>query len=210
MPTLNPTAPLHLRAGETSLVLCWPDPEALPVVAHWGADLGECTEDELAQLASALVPPTVSDQMEAVPLCTLLPDPSRAWYGTPGFELVLHGAADHSITQLRHLRTETVTDTSLTISSVPTDWPEAVTVTVELEMFGTGLLRQRASVEVTGDEPVEVVSLTLAMPVPTPPPRFSTWPGTTCASATPSAHRSRSAPTCATPEGGAPACRHRR
>ena len=166
MSELDPTHPLHLRAGDTSLVLSWPDAQTLPVVAHWGANLGECGEDELGQLISAQVPPTVSDQVEAVPLCTLLPDPSRAWYGTPGFELVIRGDTAHPITQLRHLRTERISDTSIAIVSVPTDWPEALTVTIELQMFATGMVRQRATVEVMGDEPIEVVSLTPAMPVP--------------------------------------------
>ena len=48
---------VHLRAGTVSLVL---DARGggLPVVVHWGAPLGELSEEDLTALADAAVPPT--------------------------------------------------------------------------------------------------------------------------------------------------------
>ena len=41
--------PVHLRRGGVSLVLAYDDRD-LPMIVHWGADLGELSDDHLADL----------------------------------------------------------------------------------------------------------------------------------------------------------------
>ena len=70
---------LHLRSGGVSLLLQL-SPTALPVVRHWGADLGE--------LAGRTDPWTALDAVE--PLFCLIPEPGDVWRADPA----LSGARD--------------------------------------------------------------------------------------------------------------------
>jgi hypothetical protein len=72
------TAPVHRRAGGVSLVLdCSGD--RLPRVLYWGADLGEVSDEELADLAVASV-------RQLVTTATVSRDPAghRCRGGPPG------------------------------------------------------------------------------------------------------------------------------
>ena len=55
--------PIHLRAGGVSVVLTT-DGERLPAVLHWGADLGDLTAADLAELARAGVPAPVPNDLD--------------------------------------------------------------------------------------------------------------------------------------------------
>ena len=74
---------VHLRADGVSLVLDG-EPDLLPAVLHWGADLGSTTDDDLRALRSVLVPPVVPNTMdEPVRLCVLAQH-ADGWAGLPG------------------------------------------------------------------------------------------------------------------------------
>ena len=66
------TSLLHLRSGGVSLLLEL-SPTGLPVVRHWGADLGE--------LAGRTAPWTALSAVE--PLFCIVPSPSEAWRADP-------------------------------------------------------------------------------------------------------------------------------
>lgn len=159
------TTPLHLRSAGTSLLLASPAPGRLPVVCHWGDDLGELTESEARQLVEALVPPVVSDQIEGTPECTLAPDPSLAWFGTPGFELTV-GRRPVSQMQLREATlTQRPDHQLLRLVATDADATTGPELILELRMHHWGLVSHRISVRAT-DEPVRVASLTPTLPVP--------------------------------------------
>ncbi|HEV3397741.1 MAG TPA: alpha-galactosidase, partial [Actinomycetes bacterium] len=75
---------IHLRAGGVSLVL---DARAgveepLPVVLHWGPDLGEGLDGDA--LAEALVPPAAHSAVDRPVRRRLLPMPADGWRLRPG------------------------------------------------------------------------------------------------------------------------------
>lgn len=163
------TRPIYLRHGGVSLLLAATSPDALPQVLHWGNDLGELESDEIASLISALTPPEVSDQINGVPILTLLPDPSYAWYGTPGFSLTL--ADGNPVTRLEVVDIETSQIESdrkgsvVLITAEDADRGDGPTVKIELEMFGSGLIRIRATVAAR-EAALAVGAITPLLPVP--------------------------------------------
>jgi alpha-galactosidase len=154
---------VHLRAAGVSLLLDCTG-TALPRVVHWGADLGALTDDTLAALAAAdRQQHTGSTQDTPVPLA-LLPEASAGWLGTPG--LTGHRDGTHfstafTVRSIRH------TAGRLTVEA---DDPQArLALRIEVEMSGSGLLRQRATLTDTDDgslPPYTVDGLLLALPVP--------------------------------------------
>ena len=84
--------PLHWRAGGVSLVLDCSGP-LLPRVLHWGADLADCSDEELAALAVAATPQQVSNNVDEVVPISVLPEQSVGWIGTPGLTGHRDGAA---------------------------------------------------------------------------------------------------------------------
>ena len=70
----------HLSANTVSLVL---DTRGggLPVVVHWGAPLGELSEEDLEALADATVPPAPVSTPDAPVPVALLPEAVRGYQG---------------------------------------------------------------------------------------------------------------------------------
>lgn len=72
---------VHLRGDGVSLVL--DAREGLPWVVHWGADLGELTDDSLSDLAASARPQTRPGG-QGEPAAAIVPEASAPWYGLPG------------------------------------------------------------------------------------------------------------------------------
>ncbi|GGI44766.1 alpha-galactosidase [Agromyces flavus] len=155
------SAPIHLRNGGTSVVL---DIEhaALPVIVHWGEDLGEVAGPELEALALAAIPQAVSGGIDQPTLLTLIPQESGGWLATPG--LVGHRDGRDFSTKL-----ETVDIRSDVASATFTARDDAAGLecTLELEVTPAGLFRQRLTLRNLADEPYTLVSLQPTFPVPT-------------------------------------------
>ena len=66
---------LHLRAAGVSLVLDARGP-SLPQVLHWGADLGDLSDADLAALVTVAVPPG-PNAVEQKPVASVLPEGAR-------------------------------------------------------------------------------------------------------------------------------------
>jgi alpha-galactosidase len=159
----SPTSVRHWRAGGVSLVLDCSGP-LLPRVLHWGADLGESAEPELAGLALAATPQQVSNNIDEVVPVSVLPEQSVGWVGTPGLTghrdgtafstaFTVHRVAEHDG---RRLQVEA------------SDAAAALSLVLDVEMTEAGLLRQRATV--TNDHPGTAFTLDgvlLTLPVPT-------------------------------------------
>lgn len=74
---------VHMRAAGVSLVLDLRG-SGLPAVLHWGADLGDLTQEELSRLAEAVTMPNMPGFDDVVPRVALLPEHGSGWPGQPG------------------------------------------------------------------------------------------------------------------------------
>ncbi|WP_418275353.1 alpha-galactosidase [Isoptericola jiangsuensis] len=73
----------HLRAAGSSLVLDARG-DAVPVVLHWGQDLGPLDEAELGALADSQVPAVTPSSVDLPLRVRLVPTPADGWPGSPG------------------------------------------------------------------------------------------------------------------------------
>ena len=79
--TLGPDDWIHLRREGTSLLLVLED--GIPVVRHWGADLGDLTGDDVAALARSLGRTVNHSSLDRPRVLPLLPDLASGFPGTP-------------------------------------------------------------------------------------------------------------------------------
>jgi alpha-galactosidase len=151
---------VHLRAAGCSLLLDCAAPR-LPRVLHWGADLGDQPPAAIAALANASRSDNVSVGLDVPVVLSVLPEQSAGWLGTPG--LTGHRDGAHFSTAFE------VTDVRVdgTRVSVRAHDPAArLDLLLTVEVTGSGLVRQRASVSNTGDGVWTLDGLLLALPLP--------------------------------------------
>ncbi|MFF4316408.1 alpha-galactosidase [Streptomyces sp. NPDC001507] len=85
------TARIHiLRAAGTALVVELTEP--VPRVLHWGADLGDLSQDALAALALTGEPAVLNNSIDIPRRFTVWPTEADGWSGTPAHEGHLAGA----------------------------------------------------------------------------------------------------------------------
>ncbi|WP_347404801.1 alpha-galactosidase [Micromonospora sp. WMMD1102] len=166
-PAADPDGGLvHLRRAGVSLLLDGTDP-GIPVVPHWGADLGPLSAPELADLAAALRRPVRYGNPEGRPV-GILPEHTYAWFGPPG--LAGHRAGrDWSPrfhrTDLR-VRDDRA-DSTASVVVTATDQAARLDLVIEIELDPAGLLRLRAELANPPDaEPYQLDGLLLGLPVP--------------------------------------------
>ncbi|MBG0560182.1 alpha-galactosidase [Actinoplanes aureus] len=130
-----------------------PRPAAVPTILHWGADLGECDLETLADSAVPAIPPSSID----VPLrLSLLPSLEEGWTGRPslsgtpaaGFRLVSAHSSDN------------------TASVRATSSDSSQEVITELEMSPEGVLRVRHRLTNHGTADVDLSGLDVLLPIP--------------------------------------------
>jgi len=80
-----------LRKHGTTLVFEQPE-TGLPVVLHWGGDLGDLSETDCAQLSAAVSRQTPPGTLDAAWQVSILPQESDGWPGRPGVLLTRDGA----------------------------------------------------------------------------------------------------------------------
>ncbi|TFC34557.1 alpha-galactosidase [Cryobacterium sp. TMT2-17-1] len=172
----------YLRAAGTSLVL---DARGtgVPVIVHWGADLGDLNGELLETLADASVP-AISPSSIDVPLrLSLLPTLAAGWSGRPGVSGFRPGgcggvALDLRLTEVQSggVRAGVPSASGRTLPGTQaltiflTDAAARVTVRTDLELSVEGVLRLRHTLTNTGDDPAsapfELGSLDVILPVP--------------------------------------------
>jgi alpha-galactosidase len=145
--------------------------DALPVVLHWGADLGDLSEEDLAALLRAGQPDPGDSRVYTQTSVSVLPQHSSGWLGRPGVTGSRHGRAwsvspsrvDHVV---EHASRATGSGPGVTrVRSSGVDEASDLEVGTELELHPGGLLRLRAWVRNRG-QPYEVTALEPALPVP--------------------------------------------
>jgi alpha-galactosidase len=167
----RPTVPLlHLRAAGVSVVLDTTG-ERLPRVLHWGADLGEVADAELAELRRVSVPPLAPGSTDTPVPVSLLPEQSLGWLGTPGVTGHRDGA-DFSVAFVLDAAAGVVHEPGpdhgvhdrVTVRA--SDAVAALDLELVLELLDSGLLRTRATLTSTGVGTYTLASLDLLHPVP--------------------------------------------
>ena len=158
------TPVVHLRGGGTSLVVTTSGAR-LPRVLHWGPDLGDLTDADLATMETT-ASPAIGDSAvtypQPVPVVAQL---AEGWLGRPGVVGDRSGAHWAPRFVVDDVVVERASDVQrLRVAS--SDDAYALTLGVELEVLASGLVRVRAEVGNRGGAPYEVRALELGLPVP--------------------------------------------
>ena len=121
---VSTTGLVHLRAAGTSLLLdC--GGTLLPRVLHWGADLGELSDDDMAALLRVSMPQLVTNTLDEVVQLSVIPELSTGWLGTPGIAGHRDGADFSTSFRLRSLDATAPADELAEVGvQAPTLFPE--------------------------------------------------------------------------------------
>jgi len=156
---------LHLRAAGVSLVLDARGP-SLPRVLHWGGDLGDLSDADLAALVTVAVPPG-PNAVEQKPVASVLPESARGWEGRPGLSGHRDGRHWSPLLRMVGLRVDSDDARGGTVVAEALDEVAGLAVGVEIELTPQGLVRTRARLTSTAsDDPFTVDDLVIALPVP--------------------------------------------
>lgn len=150
---------IHLRAAGVSLVLDTP-PNALPSILHWGADLGDLSDDDLQGVA-ATVSPLLENAVDVPVRVSMIPEHSAGWLGAPGLQGSRAGS-DWSprFDDVRYERAGSG------VTAVATDAVAKLELNLEIELTASGVVRTRATLTNRSDSAFELQRLVVTLPVP--------------------------------------------
>jgi alpha-galactosidase len=165
-----------LRTEGVGLVLAV-QPEGLPAVVHWGADVGALDESSARDLIRGGVNPVTTNLVDEPVTIALLPEHWTGWVGRPGLSGSRAGAdwsPKFTVTALRVDDKPVVPGAGLVV--VDQDGPATVefdavdevarlALTLTIELTVGGLVRARAELTNTG-APYQLDDLVIALPVP--------------------------------------------
>ena len=151
---------VHLSTDSVSLVL---DARGggLPVVVHWGAPLGELSEEDLEVLADTAVPPSAVSTPDGPVPVALLPEVVRGYQGRPGLRGSRGGLA-----WVTSFRVSDVRVAGRSVEIVAEDPDALLHLEITVELPPSGVLRLRSRVTNDGAEPYTVDGLEAALPLP--------------------------------------------
>lgn len=151
---------IHLRRDSVSVVIDARG-DGLPTIVHWGASLGELSQDDLAALADSMTPPRPHSTPSVPVPVAVLPESASGYSGRPG--LRGHRAGTAWVTSFRRTDLRRSGDT---VEILAEDPRAALRLAVTLELTPSGVLRLRGRVTNLGTEPYTVDGLEAALPVP--------------------------------------------
>jgi alpha-galactosidase len=153
----------HLRRGGVSLLLETYD-DRLPTVRHWGADLGaDLSEANLGDLSRTWTGFRVPSALDDAASVGLVPEYARGYAGRPGLVVRRPGSGSSWAPRFTD-GVLTATDAEAVVEA--TDPDLQLSLRSELALAESGLLRMLHAVTNTGGEPIGVVALETALPVP--------------------------------------------
>lgn len=166
------TSCIVLRSDGVSLVL---DVSAgdLPVVLHWGKDIGPFSVDDAYNMELASVNPVGRNQVDSPVRVALLPEQWTGWMGRPGLRGSRQGRAwsprftTHSIEVdgAPHQGGLLEIGVGMVLVEARDDSSE-LSLSLMIEMLPGGVIRTRASITNLADTAYEVDGLDVALPVP--------------------------------------------
>ncbi|SDD70450.1 alpha-galactosidase [Auraticoccus monumenti] len=170
MPLPSPLR-VHLRSAGVSLVVEVPV-RGLPVVLHWGDDLGALDAATASTLSLARVAQPMPNQVDEPVRVAVLPEHHTGWVGRPGISGSRAGTA---WTPLFTVTGATLDGQelgewreqgpgSLAVEAVDED--AGLALRLELELSAAGLVRARAALTNTAPEAYQLDDLVLSLPVP--------------------------------------------
>jgi alpha-galactosidase len=178
---------IHLRAGGVSLVLDAPAGagEPLPVLLHWGPDLGDRFDGDA--LAEALVPAAARSAADGPVRRRLLPLPADGWRLRPGLSGARpDGGGWSPWFQVRSV--EVAADQAAAV--VEADDPEAgLALVTRLRLHPSGVLEIGHTLRNLGDGPYLVSQLAVSLPLPARAVELLDLAGRWCRERIPQRHR---------------------
>ncbi|MFK5635802.1 alpha-galactosidase [Ornithinimicrobium sp. LYQ103] len=157
---------LHLRAAGTSVALELSG-GLLPVVRHWGSDLGPLGDDDLAGLALAAGAARGDSPFDVADRVSVVPEHALAWIGRPGVEGSRSGRDwSPALRTTGEPEVSTLPDGTQRLLVRSADTTAHLGLDLELELHPGGLLRLRATLTSTGGGRYDVGAVRLGLPVP--------------------------------------------
>ncbi len=163
---------ISMRSAGVGVILHAPE-DSVPEVLHWGPDHGETTADELTTLVDVTRLARANNAIDASPRIGILPEARFGWAGEPGLVGARGDGSGWSPAWRR---------TRLLVDGQPVDEDRAcgaglvavelraddagLTLTVEVELLASGLVRARAHVVNDADDAYRLDAMTLLFPVP--------------------------------------------
>ncbi|RRR98116.1 alpha-galactosidase [Glycomyces terrestris] len=149
-----------LRRDGVSIVLAHPE-AGLPAVLHWGADLGDLTDADLAALDRATARQTAPGTLDAAWRVPLVPQESDGWAGRPGLLATRDGRPvfPRWTSAVEH-------EDGHGLRLAATDADSGLVLRTSLEIGAGGLVLLDHEIEHVGEGVLEVAWLEAALPVP--------------------------------------------
>ncbi|MGF1646514.1 MAG: alpha-galactosidase [Kineosporiaceae bacterium] len=151
-----------LRGGGAALVVDVPD-DRLPRVLHWGADVGDLAEADLATLRATSLPAVGINLQDVPSLPGLLPGEADGWFGRPGLSAHRGGRPLYP-----RWTSATLGAAAGALRVEAVDPVAAIRLEIALELDGAGIATVRLDLRDEGDpaDPMHVGGLLPYLPVP--------------------------------------------
>jgi alpha-galactosidase len=149
-----------LRRDGVSLILAHPA-AGLPSVLHWGADLGELGEAELADFDRATSRQTAPGTLDAAWRLPLVPQDADGWSGRPGLLVTREGAP-----VFPRWTTEVEHEGGAELRLTATDAASGLVLRTTIAIGEGGLVLLGHELDNTGDGSLDVAWLEATLPVP--------------------------------------------
>ncbi|GAA1980045.1 alpha-galactosidase [Isoptericola halotolerans] len=155
----------HLRAAGSSLVL---DARGtgVPVIVHWGADLGALGPAALGALADSQVPAVTASSPDVPVRATVLPLAADGWSGRSGLAGWRPTRPDDGAARRPAPRPVRTTADGDSLQVLLVDPAAGLEVVVRLTLHAQGVLESRTDVANTGTTPYALDRVTSTLPVP--------------------------------------------
>ncbi|MEV4951824.1 alpha-galactosidase [Paenarthrobacter nitroguajacolicus] len=158
---------IHLSSAGVSAIIA-ADADSLPVIAYWGAAVGELDAGTEQRILADIHPVRATSEPDVPKPIGILPEAKQGWMGFPG--IAGHRCGRGSFADVTQVSYEHIPaaapEEAHKITARGLDVSGLVQVTVEIEMLPSGLLRTRATLRNDGADCYRVEGLDVALPIP--------------------------------------------
>jgi alpha-galactosidase len=156
----------YRRAAGTSLLLAVcadGSGSRVPVLLHWGADLGELSSDDIAAFVTLRTPTIPHSALDEPRLLSVLPETVSGFTGTPAVEghRLHHGSAPWAPKFV--MWQMSTANEGVALSSHDTE--AGLAVRCDIELSDEGVVRMRTTLTNTGESPFVVQAVRCVLPV---------------------------------------------